>query len=65
MQEEREITSGLQSPKRAAALQKETQEEEDTENRKFEKRSFYSIEPAKKAKPAAHSGGDPSHRSSI
>ena len=63
MQEERETTSGLQSPKRAAALQKETQEEEDTENRKFEKK--YSIEPAKKAKPAAHSGGDPSHHSSI
>jgi len=63
MQEERDISSGLQSPQRAAALQKETQEEEDTENRKREKR--YSIEPAKKAKPAAHSGGDPSHHSSI
>ena len=64
MQQEHEITSGLQSPKRAAALQKETQEE-DTENRKREKSGRYSIEPAKKAKPAAHSGGDPSHHSSI
>ena len=65
MQEERDISSGLQSPQRAAALQKETQEEEDTENRKREKSGRYSIEPAKKAKPAAHSGGDPSHHSSI